>query len=127
MYIITHSDGTHTVRYLNLLNDELSIPIILKGNPDQITHAVVVGERAILCRTKAKALLLLDPHSGLYSHVSEDMATTGALEIKALAFHSNKDQSVYAVEEDSTLISLSYNGNHNRQALQYKCCLLEWI
>ena len=113
LYAITFSVEPYTVRYFNLLSDELSKPIILNGNPDHITHAVFVGEQAILCRTGDEALLLLDPHSGQYSHVSEDMATTGALEIKALAFHSNKDQSLFAVDGGSTLISLSYNGNQN--------------
>ena len=126
LYVITYSSETetHTVRYFNLLNDGLSKPIILNGNPDQITHAVFVREQAILCRTKNEALLLLEPHSGQYSHVSEKTTTAGALKINAPAFHQNKDQSLYAVEEDTTLISLSYNGNHNRQVLQYKGCIL---
>ena len=126
LYVVTYSSETetHTVKYFNLLNDELSKPMILNGNPDQITHAVFVGEQAILCRTKNEALLLLEPHSGQYSHVSEKTTTAGALKINALAFHQNKDQSLYAVEEDTTLISLSYNGNHNTQVLQYKCCAL---
>ena len=73
LYVITFSGETHTVRYFNLSTDELSIPITLKGKPDRLTDAVFVGERAILCRTKAKALLLLDPLSGQYSYLSERM------------------------------------------------------
>ena len=111
LYVITFSGETHTVRYFNLSTDELSIPITLKGKPDRLTDAVFVGERAILCRTKAKALLLLDPLSGQYSYLSERMTTDGTLKVRALAFHRNRDQSIYAVDEDSTLISLSYNGN----------------
>ena len=115
LYAITFSVEPYTVRYFNLLSDELSKPIILNGNPDQITHAVFVREQAILCRTGDEALLLLDSHSGQYSSVNETTATAEKLKIKTLAFHPNKDQSLYAVYEDSTLISLSYNGNHNRQ------------
>ena len=44
LYAITFSVEPYTVRYFNLLSDELSKPIILNGNPDQITHAVFVGE-----------------------------------------------------------------------------------
>ena len=125
LYVITYSSETetHTVRYFNLLNDELSKPIILNGNPDQITHAVFVGEQAILCQTRAdkNSLLLLDPYSGKYSYVSEEIATLPCnhsecgqgLAITALAYHSNNDRSLYAVDDGSTLILLSYNGNQN--------------
>ena len=125
LYVITYSSETetHTVRYFNLLNDELSKPIILNGNPDQITHAVFVGEQAILCQTRAdiNSLLLLDPYSGKYSYVSEEIATLPCnysecgqgLAITALAYHSNNDRSLYAVDDGSTVILLSYNGNQN--------------
>ena len=121
LYVITNSGGTQTVRYLNLLNDELSKPTILHDIPDEITHAVVVGEQAILCQTTRKALLLLDAQSGQYSRVSEETTPAGALKIEALAYHPNKDQSIYAVDEDYLPISLSYNGNYNRQVSQFIC------
>ena len=127
LYVITHSSETetHTVRYFNLLTDESSKPILLNGNPDQITHAVFVGDQAIICQTRAdrNPLLLLDPYSGKYSYVSEEITTlpcnhsecSGVLAITALAYHSNKDQSLFAVDGGSTLISLSYNGNQNNR------------
>ena len=108
-----------------MLNDELSMPIILKGNPDEITHAVVVGEQAILCQTQddTNPLLLLDPRSGKYSYVGEEIATlpcnhsecSQVLAITALASHQNKDQSIFAVGDGSTLISLRYNGKQNNR------------
>ena len=96
------------------------MPVVLKGNPEQITHVVFVGEQATLCRTGNEALLLLDPHSGQQISVSEKMTTAGALKINTLASHPNKNQSLYAVDWGSTLISLRYNGNHKRQELQYE-------
>ena len=127
LYVFSYSGEPITVRYFNLLNDELSKPITLHGNPDHITHAVFVGKQAILCQTENEALLLLNPYTGQYSHVNEKTTTIGPQKIEALAFHQNKDKSLYAVAEDSTLILLSYNGNHNKQVLQcvYQCCLLE--
>ena len=124
LYVFTYSGQTNTVRYFNLLNDELSEPIILKDIPDEITHAVFAGEQAILCqirRADMSSLLLLDSRSGKHSYVSEEKATlpcnhsecSRVLAIKALAHHQNKDQSIYAVDNDSELISLSYNGNQN--------------
>ena len=73
-----------------MLNDELSKPTILHDIPDEITHAVVVGEQAILCQTTRKALLLLDAQSGQYSRVSEETSPAGALKIEALACHASQ-------------------------------------
>lgn len=109
---------TQKVGYIDMTNDSLSSFTQLKGKPDQITTAVYVDENAILCQTNKNTLILLDPYSGQYSHAHEGLTTLPcsdsgcgkAEEMVALASYSNRSQHLYALDGDSRLVYLHYNG-----------------
>ena len=85
----------------------------------EIYQAVNVFKDILLCLTKQSALILLNPNSGGYSHISlrkwaepmpcNHQECNGELKIKAPASHSTTYGHLYVLDVDSRILALDYS------------------
>ena len=108
-----------TVSHVDFLRSEIT-SVGLNGKPGTILQAVSIGEKALLCVTAARGMLLVNTDTGDYTNVADGVTSLPCshtecnqkqMPVPVLADYQTRGNDLYAIERSQgQIITLNYNG-----------------